>query len=336
MKNIYFLFLMIVVIGMCEKTSAQSRWIGIMPMEFNPSFAGNTGGHRIVALGGYEHSGGRAKQTSPTSSVGFIKLNSPLASISYDNFISKIGSGIGFYMSSRKYSAGTKEDENSYTSFDALKAGLIISPKISIRGKYTIAPSIGLNYKKLRYDSQPSEFLMDFDSINYRPEQYKSDFFYLTAGLLFNTENFYVGYAHYLPTFNGAGQKNSFYEERYISYNKQNYYYSDKQYGIIQAGYKFQKSKDSKSSYLLQKMVWTNHKLDLITLFISNLSFTFKYRKVLLGVSTTDHLLGGVGFQTSKIKIFYSQNLDYLNYQYRGELSCRVLIPNKKKTFYQF
>ncbi|GAL83220.1 hypothetical protein MYP_446 [Sporocytophaga myxococcoides] len=336
MKNIYFLFLMIVVVGMSEKTFAQSRWIGIMPMEFNPSFAGNTGGHRIVALGGYEHSGGRAKQTSPNSSIGFMKLNSPLASISYDNFIPKIGSGIGFYMSSRKYSSGSREDENTYTSFDAFKAGLIISPKISIRGKYTIAPSIGLNYKKLRYDYQPSELLIDFDSLNYKPEHYKSDIFYLTAGLLFNTENFYIGYAHYLPTFNGARQKNSFYEERYISHNKHNYYYLDKQYGIIQAGYKFQKSKDSKTSYLLQKMIWTNRKLDLITLFISNLSFVFKYRKVLLGISTTDHFLAGVGFQTSKIKIFYSQNLDYINYQYSGELSCRVLIPNKKRTFYQF
>ncbi|MBO9702758.1 MAG: hypothetical protein J7604_21275 [Sporocytophaga sp.] len=319
MKNIYFL-LLIVIIGKCEETYAQSGWIGLMPMEFNPSFAGNSGGHRIAALTSYEHSVKRSRETSP--------LNSTLASASYDNFISNIGSGVGFYMSSRKYSSGDTSSPYhiSYTSFNALKGALIISPKISIRGKYTIAPSLGLNYKHLSYDFQAPGGNVNYDSSKIKFENFKSEIFYLSMGLLFNTEKFYIGYSHFFQAFNGARNMNSFYEEDYRS---------GKQYGIIQVGYKFQKNKDSKSSYTLQKVVWTNRKFDLITIVIDGLTFTYKYKKILAGISTGSSSHFGIGYQSNKLKIFYSQNLDLSNF-YHGELSCRLLIPNKKKTFYQF
>ena len=166
---------MIVVVGMCEKTSAQSRWVGIMPMEFNPSFAGSAGGHRIVALGG---------RNTVSSEFSNSKGEAINTSVSYDNFVSRLATGIGVIAS--RYDENIKS--TSYESkASAFKTGLIISPKISIKGKYTIGPSIGLFYRHL--DTYVNYY-------NYKTLELMSDFFNLKAGLLFNSEKFYLGYAH--------------------------------------------------------------------------------------------------------------------------------------------
>jgi hypothetical protein len=326
MKNIYFLFLVIVVVGMCEKTSAQSQWIGIMPMEFNPSFAGNTGEHRIVALGGYERS----------IDGGDTPMNESIAGISYDNFISKIGSGVGFYLNSRKFTYGAKGDStfNPYTgnyyssSYNAWKAGLMISPKLSIRGKYTIAPSVGLNYKSLSFEDRQEGIPLNYDSL-----KYKSDIFYISSGLLFNTEKFYIGIAYYFRVLNNDRNAR-------VNFSEEDYYPTIRQYGVIQAGYKFQKDKDSKTSYTLQKLIWLNTDLsnlsDRMYLIFGDITFLFKYKKLLLGTSHGSQSPFGIGYQSKNIRLFYSQNINVRYNNYIGELSCRVLIPNKKKTFYQF
>ncbi len=319
---------MIVVVGMSEKTFAQSRWIGIMPMEFNPSFAGNSGGHRIVALGGYEHSGGKTQQLNFYSYRDFRKQSSPLGVISYDNFIPKLASGVGVYFSEINSKWGSRLEGDTVPSRNddkAMKAGINISPKISIRGKYTIAPSVGLNFRHYNYNFYSGK------NIHYLDKQsFKSDIFYISTGLLFNTKQFYVGYAYFFAPYTGGANIRSLYEDKNLK---------EKSYGYIQAGYNFRKSMDSKASYTIQSIIMTKTKMDWNDL-INNINFTFKYKKVLLGLSTSSfggaQWFAGLGYQTEKIKIFYSQNLQYVNYLYSGELSCRILIPNKQKTFYQF
>jgi hypothetical protein len=330
MKNIYFLFLMIVVVGMCEKISAQSRWVGIMPMEFNPSFAGNVGGHRLVTFAGYtstKEGEGRMKGNYVNR---FDKESMPVIGFSYDNFIPKLATGIGFFASwmneNRKY-------RYSDSHFSGLKTGVVVSPKISIKGKYTIAPSLGLTYKRVEGEIN-----------DYNPEETrksKHNAFNLSAGLLFNSERFYMGFAYYFSPFTGRDVF-PFYEDI-----KQSQIITQ-MYGIVQAGYKFQRNKESKTSYTIQSVVRLDKYFEWPDLF-NNLSFIVKHKKFLLGASTADGfsnffseyppqdaLYAGIGYQTSRFKIFYSQDLTNLKFRYRCELSFRLFLPNKNKTISHF
>jgi hypothetical protein len=72
---------------------AQSRWIGNLPMQYNPSFAGSTGGHRISSMGSSQY----YKQHENDSN--FFKRNDWESGLSYDVFISRIASGLGFILS---------------------------------------------------------------------------------------------------------------------------------------------------------------------------------------------------------------------------------------------
>jgi hypothetical protein len=330
MKNIYFLFLMIVVIGMCEKTSAQSRWVGIMPMEFNPSFAGNAGGHRLVTFAGYtstKEGEGRMKGNYVNS---FNKESMPVLGFSYDNFISKLATGIGFFTS------WNNSDERTIIAnlkSSALKTGVVISPKVSLKGKYTIAPSIGLTYKQWRFALR--------DIYSY-PINGKYDALNLSAGLLFNSEGFYLGYSYYFVPFKGKDVY-TFYEDK-----KQTHVFS-KMYGIVQTGFKYQRNKESKTSYSLQAAIRVDKYFEGADLF-NNINFTVKHKSVLFGAATAegfnnffsstmplqDALYAGIGYQTSKFKIFYSQDLTNLKFRYRGELSCRLFLPNKSKAISHF
>lgn len=308
-----------VIFGMCEKTIAQSRWVGIMPMEFNPSFAGNSGENRCVAFGAYTNSRSGFKSIGPNRYKYFRREDSPTISFSYDNFISKLASGIGFYMSWIKSISGTRNIEYPYTNFTALKMGINISPKISIRGKYTIAPSIGLNYRYLRYINVPGariDYLVAF----------KSDIFYISTGLLFNTKNFYIGYTYYLGPVPIGDRYRSFDDESYPA---------DKPYNNIQAGYKYQKNKESKTSYTIQAVISMKRKFDWSDL-VNNVAFVFKYKKILLGIAHADGYNLGIGYQSGRVRFFYSQDITNVRYVYHGELSCRVIIPNKRKIYYQF
>lgn len=325
MKKLYFLFL-IVILGICEKTFAQSRWIGIMPMEFNPSFAGNSGGHRLVTFAGYTYTRSGVGRSKGDYSNRFDKESTPILAFSYDNFISKLSTGIGFFASCSEGSSVAN------FKFSGLKTGIVISPKISFKGKYTIAPSLGLTYKYFGFSFD------DFDSNRIKG---KYDALNLSAGLLFNTERFYLGYSYYFRPIKG--------NDTFIYYEdiKQSDAFT-KLYGIVQTGFKYQRNKESVTSYSLQAAVRVDKYFEWTNLF-NNLSFTVKHKKVLFGAATAeglDYLLNGlpakdaiyagIGYQTSKLKIFYSQDLTNLQFRYRGELSCRLFLPNKNKAISQF
>lgn len=317
------------IIGMCEKTFAQSRWVGIMPMEFNPSFAGNAGGHRIVSLGA-----GNTVSTEFSYAKGRI-LNT---SVSYDNFISRLATGVGVIAS---WYDGNIKSTSYEGKLSALKTGLIVSPKISIKGKYTIAPSVGLYYRHLDLYT---------NNYDYNTLALMSDFFNLKVGLLFNSEKFYLGYVHNFLPLEVRNPKNTnmgpYYEDDYRGF---------KTFGIIQTGYKFQKNKESKIASTLQAAIRVGKYTELSDL-MNKVNYTVKYKKVLLGVSTASgsrpppvlskvsylkqrlhfDFLAGIGFQTKNIKIFYGQNISNLKYWYNGELSCRIIISNKTKIINQF
>ncbi|GAL83219.1 hypothetical protein MYP_445 [Sporocytophaga myxococcoides] len=324
MKNIYFLFLMIVVVGMCEKTHAQSRWIGIMPMEYNPSFAGNSGGHRSVAFAGYTSSEGGRKSYKGDDHL-FPKTSTPVLGVSYDNFIPKIASGVGFFASWMHSHERRSRDD---LKVSGLKTGIVISPKISLKGKYTIAPSLGLTYKY-----SEGEYW----------DLYKSKYeaFNLSVGLLFNTERFYLGYANYYNPFKGEDIL-LFFEDF-----KQTKVYGWT-YGLIQTGFKYQRTKMSKTSYTLQAVFRIREYTTWIGL-VNNISLTVKHNKLLFGVTAAEGVMGpifytppqdelhvGIGYQTSKFKIFYSQDLINLKFRYRSEITCRLLLPKKGKVISQF
>lgn len=294
---------------MYEKIYAQSRWNGITPIHYNPSFAGNTGGQRVIMFSGYTSSKGGEKVSRNNDVNVFYKRNISISTVSYDNFIPKIASGIGFFATYNNGEAKTFWGEYKGA---ALYVGLVVSPKISINGKYTIAPSA-----EVTYTHSDSYVILNGRSDS---RNFISDNIYINIGLLFNSKDFYIGLT------NGGN---------YYGYGTWN----------LQTGYTYQRSKEAKASYTMQALI-NFPGSSAVSNFFSNLSLTYKYNKLILGVTTTDNFVKlisgnaaqnaiytGVGYQSKKLKIFYSQDLTNVNYVYSGELSCRIFIPDKNKAF---
>ncbi|MCR6641282.1 MAG: type IX secretion system membrane protein PorP/SprF [Sporocytophaga sp.] len=233
-----------------------------------PLFAGNAGGHRLVTFAGYtstKEGEGRMKGNYVNS---FNKESMPVLGFSYDNFISKLATGIGFFTS---WNNSDERTRIANLNSSALKTGVVISPKVSLKGKYTIAPSIGLTYKHWRFA------LSDIYSY---PINGKYDALNLSAGLLFNSERFYLGYSYYFVPFKGKDVY-TFYEDK-----KQTHVFA-KMYGIVQTGFKYQRNKESKTSYSLQAAIRVDKYFEGADLF-NNINFTVKHKSILFGVATAE------------------------------------------------
>lgn len=207
MQRAVILFIAFIILCFSHEANCQYLPIGVLPMEYNPSFAGSVDDTRIIGDLRYSD----YKKSLTGAGMGLA--------ISADKFISKIKSGIGFV------AKGYKElpldpgiDNYRYGNFS-----LIFAPKFSLKGKYTISPSIDIKYSCINFGA-------DF------PYNDNSKFmgFSGNIGLLINTQNYYFGYA--LRVFKSDDLKNI---------------YSEKLYSAIQAGYSFIKV-DSKFCFTPQ------------------------------------------------------------------------------------
>ncbi|MDO1449143.1 hypothetical protein Q0590_22895 [Rhodocytophaga aerolata] len=124
--------------------------LGAMPMQYNPSFAGQMGGPRISSSMGYD-----VLKFAYTAAPESRKRSYSLYT-SYDQFISAIRSGIGI-------TAGVERDKNSFNSIDINNKhvrqdmtersrflSVAVAPKLSIHGKYTLSPSVDIAYATFR------------------------------------------------------------------------------------------------------------------------------------------------------------------------------------------
>lgn len=285
----------------------QIRWqpdrlpLGVMPMEFNPSFAGQAGAARISSGNFYSKS---SKIYGYENSYGTI--------ISFDHFIPVVASGIGITAGYFGGNGVNHERESAYTS-------LSIAPKISIKGKYTLSPSFDFSYSSF---NQSFSFFTHPSDIRSGP---KAESISSRAGLLFNTNKYYIGYSVYLYS-RYTALRDGVRESGINSVFGSN----------LQLGYTFQRSSESKFSFTPQISFFINKKThpENKVIRLAGYNLNFNYRKYLAGVSNAGlHL----GWQDKRFRIVAGSNLgvppvpDSSFRIFSGNLSFRYIFAKADK-----
>ena len=168
--------------------------VGGLPMMYNGGFAGESNKGRLNVGGTGE---------LPIS-LGFFA--------SYDQFIAKLGTGVGLTYLMDENVTGVK---------------LSVSPKFSFKGKYTLAPFIDFGHFS---DSYPNEISL--------PESEGDATWKANTGFLFNSINYYVGLSFEVVR---EGEQGAFRFDLAEGFCP-----------VLQAGYSFQRLPESDFSFTPQ------------------------------------------------------------------------------------
>ncbi|QHT67950.1 hypothetical protein GXP67_15535 [Rhodocytophaga rosea] len=278
--------------------------IGTMPLQYNSSFAGSNGDSRISSLIGYERYFQDSRATSYTMST------------TYDQFVPTIRSGIGItsgFSALHVPASGGWPDANPRNGY----ISLAIAPKFSIKGKYTISPSLNFGYSQswnLRYGGYVDGVLV--------LRKVQAHTISSGAAILFNSNKYYIGYSVSL------GGKNFFSDTTSSrTWDIINDYSS-----FLQLGYTFQRSSSSKFSFTPQLVLgaykdnYENRFRIRLEAFILN----FRYQKFIWGLND-----GGIhlGWQNDKLRFMWTNGLGSLirnndSRSYSTSLAFRYLIPS--------
>ncbi len=301
-------------------------------MQYNPSFAGQAGGPRISSNVVY-------------SNYDAAKSQRVYSHLSYDQFIPAIRSGIGitagYFNSIHKlphnlYGPGTSGLSYDKVTFSGASFTVAIAPKISLKGKYTISPSIDFSYGIAEEKVTLSEVPV-VDTI--RGGDGKQYGINSRAGILFNTNKLYVGYKVVVLR---RSILNSTYNPL-SSYRPVNIFES-----FLQAGYTFQKSSESKFSFTPQVVIQISKYDSKARLYygLEAYNLNFRYKHFIWGVNDSDirdvrfrdrqlFTNGGIhiGWQTDKLRVMltnnYGFNSQYESSRYVGNLSFRYIFSSK-------
>ena len=208
--------------------------LGALPMQFNSSFAGEAESPRLNTNIGF---------TLPSSSGWSSRVES-----SYDQFVPALRSGIGV---SSYYSR--QASEYTYLLLSPVGASrtlssesqgygfaVAVAPKFSLKGKYTISPSLDFSYNT-------SLFSFDGGSNPSKRQEMSAFSIQSRAAILFNTQKWYVGYSVDLFT------------HREIRYSSADFGANlNRRFNSYwQFGYTFQRSSESKFSFTPQLLFRT-------------------------------------------------------------------------------
>jgi len=281
-----------------------------MPLMYNPAFAGSAGNSRLVTNFSYQY--------GEYSSSNYFDHNYGM-NLSFDTYIPKIRSGVGIttdHNKGHKYYYDRNYDRNNNS------LSLIVAPKISIKGKYTISPSFEFSYMDLYYEY----FNYDQRELN----GIERSFFTSRFGLLFNAKHYYVGYDLLLS-------------------NDFKYDFTAGTYGALHFGYCIQKNEDSKFSFtpqfVLPISVYTDSnssKLVYDPLLLYTLNF--RYNNFLLGAVNNSAYWypTGImaGWQKNHWRIMMNHSFvneyNFLTRSYRVDLSFRYIFNKDKKSVHIF
>lgn len=214
---------------------------------------------------------------------------------SFDHFVPAIASGIGI-------STSYYGNNSDYFEGGGYDISLAIAPKISIKGKYTLSPSVDISHGSLH-----STYTIGYNTYE-RIEDFKQEFIRSRLGLLFNTNRYYVGVSFF------AFNKNdhAIYPGGIRSTYNLNPY---KHLGAFQFGYTFQKSPESKFSFTPQLSIHLydeNFTTDEgLILPVPYFNFNFRYTKYIMGVSNAGF---HVGLQTEKLRLMVSNNFNLFQF----------------------
>lgn len=302
MKKIRFTIVLCLGILFPISILAQGPPLGVLPMKYNDSFAGSSGKSRVSSNFSfyYEKDG-----HSNTNGSGFYA--------SYDNFFPGIKSGIGINVNRYFHSHSYKSDHFE-TRFNYVGANISATwaPKISIKGKYTISPSVNIGYSSFDI----------FDSESYFYENGIHNGVSGRVGILFNTTYYYVGYTVNL-----------------IDPQIIQFFYNYGFYSILQFGYTFQKVPDSKFSFTPQfalpiksKAYPGDHNI-----YWPEYNLGFRYQNYLFSIISRLDISFPTGFLLGWQKNAWrvALNSDFA-YYYQADLSVRYIFNLDKKSKHIF
>jgi hypothetical protein len=276
-------------------TSYAQGPLGVLPMQFNSSFAGEAHSPRFSSAAAYW-------DNNPNPNTCTACLPHAFMAISYDQFVPAIRSGIGI-------TAGWNGISNENVRTAGYGFQLAVAPKFSIQGKYTLSPSLDFSYHESN-DSYKSTVHSPAYSTRY--EKIGS-----RLGFLLNTNRYYVGLSFNLVNLA------TFTSENYR--NRTNFFRSE-----IQLGYTFQRSDESRFSFtpqlalLFSRFYWN----DRIGLQDIGMNCTFRYQQFIWGV----HWLGyHLGWQTERLRLILGNNLIFKHEERANiaSVSFRYIFANR-------
>ncbi|WP_224997559.1 type IX secretion system membrane protein PorP/SprF [Cesiribacter sp. SM1] len=300
--------------------------LGALPMQFNGSFAGEAGVPRLSLNSSYFWE----------RVISYRESSLYTSDLSYDQFIPGIRSGVGLTVGGHKFFRTFQQPSNQEEVVQSYHVTLAVAPKISIKGKYTLSPSISVQYFERNLVSEEPQTA----AATLRVKGVASQF-----GLLWNTPKYYIGYS-----FNGFGYTNS--KGEILSHGDTilvtnanlPYYFTSR----LQAGYTFQRSSESDFSITPQVVILLTDRFryseeSLFSRYVEAYNLNFRYKQFIWGVNNAGiH----VGLQTERLRFMLTNDNGYFHGinrrsssgrdSYIGNFSLRYLLrdPSLKENHY--
>jgi hypothetical protein len=320
--KVTYVVLVIILVGCVQFVRAQSGYIGVLPMQYIPSFAGSTGNARLVTLAGYRNVPSKYYPTNPDN----VREKTTITSFSFDHFIPKIASGIGLtfnYLNFNRpqFSVDTigsmnrlsrvRDSDTLQKYQNAFQTSLVLSPKISLKGKYTIAPALQITHTYLNRSANLYHESYRFQDSN----NTKDSKLAITGSVLFNAKKYYIGLAVHSPGYYFS----EFDNYRWGEYLQANPFW----FTLIQAGYTYQRKEDSKFSFTPQIVLYSSFARNTIIRFMQ-LTVKLRYKNIIGGVGNGIF----VGYQNERISVVLGQRFGVRSHT---EISFRFCFKNNKK-----
>lgn len=290
--------------------------LGVIPTQYNSSFAGGVNDPRINTDFEYH------RQNS---------INHYAATTSYDQMIPAIRSGVA--LSTSYYNGGLNTGTLGSKS-EGYQVRLAVAPKFSLRdksnlkSKFTISPSIDIAYSSFGSTllRQPTDYWPD------TVVERNFNVFTSRLGILMNTRNYYIGYSARLLNF-------------YTHRKNINKGYNSGFYSTLQAGYSFQRKPESKFSVVSEIVValqthpdFPGKFKDKTDLYIADYNLRFRYDKLLWGITRGMwRITEGIevpswqlGYQQDSWRILTTHGFQY---GYTGNLSFRYIFKKSDDPF---
>jgi hypothetical protein len=297
--NVRFLYACLTAIICCTLQLEAQRTlpIGALPTKYNGGFAGEAGTTRVASFSYLKYSG-------DLQGVGFSHSNIGTL-ISVDHFLKKMRSGI----------AVTAGLENYYSAASVSGVSAVLSPKFSFKGKYTFAPFVDFSYGRFHNGSQQRVIIAPTPTSDFVMNNFKTK-----SGFLINSRRAYIGLSVDVVNY---GMDYNALKEKWRTLSEMTY--------VIQTGYTFQQTPESKFSFtpqlafsIARHRVYDPASFDSrrarSTTDLIDLNLMFRYGKYIGGSNIFGLVLG---YQTDKFKLQVSNA--YLLKFYTGSISLRYV-----------
>ncbi len=259
--------------------------LGALPMQYNSSFAGETGSPRLNALVGFSYN------------PQYYRSYRTYAA--YDQFIPALRSGVGLTAGYGHLKTGGRQYGNFESTGGGFYLSLAVAPKFSMGGKVTLSPSLDV-----ALGGGGSTSSQTWSQIQLKHTA-TGNTFRSRAGLLINTEKFYAGYSVLL-----VDRFNTHVENDTVSWREAGR--REKFTSYWQFGYTFGRGTASKFAFTPQLVFTTGtrrySRRGYVLLAPTDFNLNFRYKKIIWGGNMTGvH----IGWQTDKLRIMLSDNLGY-------------------------